>query len=39
MRPWLALAHAGAKFETETVALADMGTPTVPKRARSRARC
>lgn len=30
MRPWLALTHAGAKFETDTVELADFGTPNAP---------
>jgi glutathione S-transferase len=36
MRPWLALTHAGAKFETETVELADMGTPNAPPLAQRR---
>ena len=36
MRPWLALKHAGAKFETETVELADFGTPNAPPLAERR---
>ena len=36
MRPWLALTHAGAKFETVTVELADMGTPNAPPLAQRR---
>ena len=36
MRPWLALTHAGAKFETVTVDLADMGTPNAPPLAQRR---
>jgi glutathione S-transferase len=36
MRPWLALTHAGAKFETETVELADFGTPNAPPLAERR---
>jgi glutathione S-transferase len=36
MRPWLALTQAGAKFETETVELAHMGTPNAPPLAQRR---
>lgn len=36
MRPWLALTHAGAQFETVTVELADMGTPNAPPLAQRR---
>jgi glutathione S-transferase len=36
MRPWLALTHAGAKFATETVELAQMGTPDAPSLAERR---
>ncbi len=36
MRPWLALKHAGATFETETVELAAMGTPNAPPLAQRR---
>ena len=38
MRPWLALTHAGAKFETDTVELADFGTPNAPPLAERRKR-
>ena len=30
MRPWLALTHAGARFETKTVELPGMGRPEAP---------
>jgi glutathione S-transferase len=33
MRPWLALTHAGAKFETQTVELPGMGQPNAPSLA------
>jgi glutathione S-transferase len=36
MRPWLALTHAGAEFKTETVELANMGTPNAPPLAQRR---
>jgi len=36
MRPWLALTHAGANFETVTVDLPDMGTPNAPPLAQRR---
>ena len=36
MRPWLALTHAGAKFDTETVELDQMGTPSAPPLAQRR---
>ena len=36
MRPWLVLTHAGAKFETDTVELADFGTPNAPPLAARR---
>ena len=36
MRPWLVLTHAGAKFETATVELADFGTPNAPPLAERR---
>ena len=36
MRPWIALTHAGAKFETVTVELAGMGTPNAPPLAQRR---
>lgn len=36
MRPWLVLTHAGAKFDTETVELVDMGTPNAPPLAQRR---
>jgi glutathione S-transferase len=36
MRPWLALTHAGAAFETTTVQLANFGTPQAPPLAERR---
>jgi glutathione S-transferase len=37
MRPWLALTHAGASFETKTVELPNMGRPNAPSLAERRA--
>lgn len=34
MRPWLALAHAGASFETRTATLPAMGSPTAARAER-----